>query len=161
MLLGEADMKRELVIICLVMVFAGFGCIGTGKSGADKRIMVTSENYDQICNMQWLLKEMHSGGQKFLPAQDAPFMEFKPDGKIAGFASVNRFFGSLSIDDQGRVAIPPMGSTMMAGPEELMAREMAFLSVFQKISHFYRDGIFLYALTEDPDEELTFFVPVQ
>lgn len=88
-------------------------------------------------------------------------MEIKSHGKIAGFASVNRFFGSLSIDGKGRVSVSPMGSTMMAGPEDLMAREMVFLKALQKIRRLYYEGIYLYTVTEDSDGELIFIVPVQ
>ncbi len=56
-----------------------------------------------------------------LPANNVS-IQFK-DNNFSGQGPVNRFFGSIQ---NGRI-MPPIGSTMMAGPDELMQYEIRFL----------------------------------
>ena len=83
------------------------------------------------------------------------------DGRIAGFASVNRFFGSFKIDDRGKLEWPfPFGSTRMAGPPELMKQEDIFLNALPQTSSIAFEKIYLYMTSADKKTRLTFYVPV-
>jgi heat shock protein HslJ len=63
-------------------------------------------------------------------ADGRPDIAFERDGRIHGTGSINRFFGSYSaVDDQ--VTFGMAGSTMMAGPDELMEQEYRFLAALQ------------------------------
>jgi heat shock protein HslJ len=112
--------------------------------------------------MQWMLQKMTIDGKEYKLTDENPFIKFENDGKVSGFASINRFFGSIKIDNQGRVKwTAPFGSTRMAGPPELMEQENSFLNALQKTESFSIERIYLYIQTSDGQTELTFYVPVK
>ncbi len=133
---------------------------GTSRQTQDKPVVITAENFKTICGMQWILKEMTVDGNPVPLTGETPFLKIEPDGKISGFASVNRFFGALKIDGKGTLEHSPIGSTRMAGPFELMEQERLFLLALKKIEQISGQGIYLYAYTIDRKTELIFYVPV-
>jgi heat shock protein HslJ len=156
--------KRQGIIFFLFLVLilgVGWGCSSPDTWKKDSKIRITEENLEKICGMQWIVKEMTTDGVTSGLTSEPPFIQFETSGKFAGFASVNRFFGSLKIDEAGKVEISPVGATMMAGPEDQMAQEMAFLKTFQKVEGFYLDGIFLRGKFKDNECRLVFYLPVQ
>jgi len=95
-------------------------------------------------------------------AKEKPFVKFDKDGKVSGSGSVNRFFGSMHIDSDGRIQWKKaFGSTRMAGPPEFMAQESLFLATLPRTERLSLEGIRLYASTVDGKTELVFYVPVQ
>lgn len=52
-------------------------------------------------------------------------LEIQEDGKFAGQAPVNRYFGQIKVDDK-ILKTGPIGSTMMAGPPENMQAEQQY-----------------------------------
>ena len=89
-------------------------------------------------------------------------MKFTKDGKVSGYATINRFFGSIQIDNEGNVQwAKTFGSTRMAGPEEHMKQEGTFLKVLSETERLRREGIHLYVSTKDGQTELVFYVPVK
>ena len=126
------------------------------------RTIVTSQNLSRIVGMQWILEKMMLGGEEYPLAKEKPFIKFDKDGKVTGFGSVNRFFGSMEIDDKGNIKWQKaFGSTKMAGPPEFMTQETVFLNVLNKTELLSFEGIRLYACTKDGKTELVFYVPVQ
>ena len=117
---------------------------------------VTQDTYTEICNRQWIARKIVFNGNEKKPFEKAPFLEFNIKGRIAGFASVNRFFGNIKIDADGNVKISPLGSTRMAGPPELMNQEMEFLSIMQKTAKLYTTGNDLHAETKDKSGRIVF-----
>ena len=73
-----------------------------------------------------------------------PNVTFDPDGRVHGSAGVNRYFASYSVADEA-VTFGTAGSTMMAGPEELMEQEDRFLGSLQgtKLLHWTDAGLTL------------------
>lgn len=65
-----------------------------------------------------------------------PDIAFDRDGRIHGTGSVNRYFGSYSVVDD-EVTFGMAGSTMMAGPEELMEQEYRYLAALQGTKAFH------------------------
>ena len=61
-------------------------------------------------------------------------LEIQADGKFAGQAPVNRYFGQIKIEGSA-VTAGPVGATMMAGPPELMKAEQDY---FKKINAIKR-----------------------
>jgi heat shock protein HslJ len=59
-------------------------------------------------------------------------LEIQADGKFAGQAPVNRYFGQIKHADK-TLGTGPVGSTMMAGPPELMQAEAAFFKVLNDV----------------------------
>jgi len=135
------------------------GC-RTPQEAESPQASITSENLGTIAGVQWILKQMTVDGEAFELTGEKPFIQFD-DGKISGFASINRFFGNMRIDDKGRVKCGPFGSTMMAGSEAQMKQESTFLKALSKAERLSRSGIYLYAKSEDGKTELVFYVPVE
>ncbi len=75
-----------------------------------------------------------------LPAQPRLNLTVSSDGRAAGFAGVNRFFGKLEISADGGVAAGRFGSTLMAGPEELMKLEQAYLKALEQTRRIETSG---------------------
>ena len=158
---GDHQMRQIAMLAGAILIMAmGYGCVSKTEKTHAGRIEITAENFEKICGMQWILKELTIGGKDLELTGEVPYITFEADGKIGGFASVNRFFGQLKIDSTGKLNLSPMGSTMMAGPENLMARERTFLAAFQKIDRLSLDGIFLHGGSEDKKDRLVFYVPV-
>lgn len=86
-----------------------------------------------------------------------PTLTVMEEGKFAGFAGVNRYFGSLDLEklEAGEFAAGQMGSTMMAGPEEQMALEDRFMKLMAGAdAAAVADGVL--QLTKDGKPVLTF-----
>lgn len=92
---------------------------------------------------EWRLLTWVVGGQQKPLLQDSSItIAFDPSGKVAGLASVNRFSGNYSFDNEGRLRWPASGFavTRMAGPPALMAQERAFLESLRRTSLYKVDG---------------------
>lgn len=61
---------------------------------------------------------------------------FNPqDGRMAGKAAVNRYFGTYKTNGN-KITLGPVGSTMMMGPQPLMEAEQDYLQTLPKITSF-------------------------
>jgi len=126
------------------------------------RTLITSQNLSRIVGMQWILEKMTIDGKVYRLAKERPFIKFDKDGRVTGFGSVNRFFGSMKIDTKGNIKWQKaFGSTQMAGPPEFMKQESAFLNVLPKTEKISFEGIRIYASTRDGKTQLVFYVPVR
>lgn len=156
--------KMFYVVVCLLTtVFLGCKCSCNKEApGQNDQIRITSTNLNHIIGTQWILQKMTVDGSEYQLAEEMPFIKFEADGKINGFASINRFFGSMQIDEQGKVEwSKDFGSTKMAGPESLMKQEDAFLQALTKTDELAVEGIYLHAYSDDRKIELVFYVPVK
>lgn len=54
---------------------------------------------------------------------------------VSGNAGVNSYHGTITIED-GKVTFSPMATTLMAGPEGMMAQETAFLAALQNVTAY-------------------------
>ena len=158
----EAIMKKMFYIVTILALLMATGCQESEKSKSVK-IPVTADNFKTIAGMQWILQAITVDGEMIELAGKKPFIQFDADeNKVTGFASVNRFFGSVEIDGEGRVQWPgPFGSTRMAGPPPQMKQEDAFLKVLPQTDRLSKDGIHLYATNEEGKTELVFYVQVE
>ena len=66
---------------------------------------------------------------------DKRFITFSADGKVAGHAGCNRFFGTYAEDGEG-LSIGLLGMTRMMCPPADMERERAFTVILQNTSRF-------------------------
>ena len=67
---------------------------------------------------------------------------FDQDGQPAhayGSPGVNRFTASFEVDGR-RITFGPAATTMMAGPDELMAQEFAFLRALENATAYTVNG---------------------
>jgi len=73
-----------------------------------------------------LTRMITTGQSHALPAKPLLSITLSGEGACAGFSGVNRYFGKMAITADGGVTAGPFGSTMMAGPQELMELESTF-----------------------------------
>ncbi|HML76099.1 MAG TPA: META domain-containing protein [Anaerohalosphaeraceae bacterium] len=157
---------KTLVFGCMAIVTVSClsGCKSAGRAGempAGKRVEIHAGNFERIAGMQWILKSMKADGQDYPLTGEMPFIQFAPDGKVSGFASINRYFGSVQVSSKGHVTWSNLGSTRMAGPENLMKQEDAFLKALASTERLSVEGVHLFALSADGRTELVFYVPVK
>jgi heat shock protein HslJ len=155
-------MKKIFCIIILWALMIAVGC-QESQEGQSAQTPVTSANFKTIAGTQWILQQMTVDSEVIELIGEKPFIQFNADeNKVTGFASLNRFFGSIKIDKKGRVQWPgPFGSTRMAGPPEQMTQEDMFLKALPKTDRLSKGGIHLYATSTDGKTKLTFYVPVE
>lgn len=125
------NMRAVRTVVAGLVLGAGLvagGCSGSGKAGEAVRSVEPMEG-------DWQLVEIEGesiGG--LIPADGrAPEVRIADDGRISGFAGVNRFSGSLNVSalSDGRFEMGPAATTRMAGPSELMRLEDRFLRTLQ------------------------------
>ena len=73
-----------------------------------------------------LTRMVIDGEIRLLPASPLLTVTINAMGTCSGFSGVNRYFGKFVLARGGGVDAGPFGSTMMAGPAELMELESAF-----------------------------------
>ncbi|MBX3381068.1 MAG: META domain-containing protein [Phycisphaeraceae bacterium] len=94
----------------------------------------------------WTLDSIGDKSFAMLVPQDAaakkPTLDISADGKVSGFAGVNRMMSSLNLDaiSKGDFKLAPAGTTMMAGPEYAMKLEREYLDALAKVRNFRVDG---------------------
>lgn len=133
-------MKNFALFTALLALPLLFGC--HSKPGADT-VAVSATTFEQICDVQWLLQSIEQDGEAIalVPDSIATF-QCTGDGKVAGAASVNRYFGSFTLEQAGQIkwAESGFGSTMMAGPQALMEQEQLYLGALAKTRSFDLQG---------------------
>ncbi len=87
-------------------------------------------------------------GPEPVPEDAGLWVQFEIDGGITGHAGCNSFFGSLQQSETG-IEVGAIGSTRMACPEPVMARESAFLSALQQAAQFEVSGERMTSLDAD------------
>ncbi len=86
-------------------------------------------------------------------------LQFTPDGKISGSASINRFSGSYKLEGETGISWGEgMAVTKMAGPEPLMKQESAFLTDFPTMTKYSLEGGQLRLSDAGGDTTMTFDV---
>lgn len=158
----ETTMKITIQILAILGLMIVSGCQESEKAQS-VQIPITSDNFKTVAGMQWILQQMTVDGKAIELVGEKPFIQFDADeNKVTGFASVNRFFGSVEINGEGHVQWPgPFGSTRMAGRPQQMKQEDAFLKALPRTNRLSKAGINLYAASADGQAELVFYVPVE
>lgn len=80
------------------------------------------------------------------------------EGRAGGRAPVNRYFGTLTEADSGRLDVGAMATTMMAGSPAAMAAEGVYLDLLGRVTGYRRTSGEL-VLTDDAGDEVLAFVP--
>ena len=149
--------KYYLLIIYSLVLIVGCKSSQTGPETTGLRqVVITSANMSQISDKKWMLKHLAFEGKDYQLKDVTPHIKFNNDGKVSGFASVNRYFGRVDIDDQGSVAWPPLMSTRMSGPEDLMQLERAFLKALALTTRMTLQGTQLYLQNKDGQTKCLF-----
>ena len=85
-----------------------------------------------------------------------PTISIDKEGKVTGSASINIYRGNIEIDDQGHIKWSPLSMTRMAGPEERMKQESAFMKALPQTTQISVDENILYLQSADNKVELLF-----
>jgi len=149
---------RMMLFTCLALiVFTGFtGCVSTLSTsnygeleakpethGNKNNDMAIPANLDSIADGSWTLIRLYLGGKELsLAPGTPPTMAVNNKGKVSGLATVNRYFGQVTVEADGQLNWSgPLGATRMAGPKEQMEQEMSFLSALKRADRaFLHDG---------------------
>lgn len=86
----------------------------------------------QLPGTKWVVTAYNNGKEAVvsLEAESKLTLDFGTDGNASGTSGVNTFSGAFTATDT-TVSIGPLASTQMAGPENLMAQEAAYLQALQ------------------------------
>lgn len=105
-----------------------------------------------------LTRFVNEGREVKLPGNPALTLTIVAPGRVAGFAGVNSYFGSFRIGSQDRIYWqgPGFGSTLKAGPQELMDLEQLFFGAIQRTTHLRADNSGLRFETRDGAVRLEF-----
>ena len=111
-----------------------------------------------------LVKLVVAGEEIILPPRPVITLTFLEGNRVAGRGPVNRFFGGYHLADDGAlhwagsdgVSGPAFGSTMMAGPEDLMNLEQTFFQALAAVSRLETRGSALVIENEDRSTSMVF-----
>jgi heat shock protein HslJ len=111
-----------------------------------------------VADVEWTLVRMEWDGTSLEPRPGSKAtLRVQSDGRVGGTASVNRYFGTLAVSADGSLRwAGPVGRTQMAGPDDLMAQERAFLSALARTSRWRADGAGLVLESTDGKVRLLF-----
>ena len=115
-----------LAALLLVLVTVLSGC-GSGEDGPNSPTMLEGS---------WLLDVLH--GSSVDPAVDSQ-LTMDGAGTASGNAGVNTFNGSYDAPDDGVLTFGALATTMMAGPDNAMQQEQAFLKALADTGKFSVD----------------------
>jgi heat shock protein HslJ len=82
-----------------------------------------------------------TGASQSLASDSVITATFGVDGTLAGNASINQYSTKYTTTADGKMTVDPqIASTMMAGPEDLMAQEAAYLAALPKTATYTIEG---------------------
>ena len=108
---------------------------------------------------EWKLSKLTHDGEQIALADTVKITAtFYTAGRVAGMASVNRYFGSYKVDEEDRITwtTPAFGATRIAGPAHLMQQERMYLDALSRATHVRTDGAELMLDSDDHKMILTF-----
>ena len=96
---------------------------------------------------EWTLVELDGEPVEISEAELAPSLVLDlEEARVTGSGGVNRFTGSFALSE-GELRFGPLAATRMAGPEEAMQREQAFLDALARVTSYELDDRRLTLLT--------------
>ena len=129
-------MGRRCPATAAVLLLLGTlaGCVAPGgrpESRANDPTPLSS--LETVAGGEWRLVGLTlEDRQVDIDPEATPTLSVEETGRIQGLATLNRYFGQLELEAEGRIRwAGPLGSTMMAGPEPLMDQETAFLKALE------------------------------
>ena len=136
-------------------------CAGTQSGGTGTKtnaMQITPQRIKDITGVEWHLKKLITDN-KSIPLIEDTKNSFSCDenGKVAGVASINRYFGNFTLKEDGEIFwSKAFGMTRMAGPPELMEQETKFMQALPQTSRIYLKGSQLILASKDKSTRLEF-----
>lgn len=105
----------------------------------------------------WVLTAFANGsnGMTSLIEETEITLVFDEDGSIAGSAGLNNYFTTYETEADA-LTFGPCGTTLMAGPEDVMNQESTYLALLAETASFGIDGDELHLFNADGEEILVF-----
>jgi heat shock protein HslJ len=152
-------LKMLILSLCASLMIILQGCDDI-QDRAVKETPMTKEQLADLCAGEpWQLQKMVKENQeiKLLDTTPITFTCDQP-GNVAGMASINRYFGAFTLDDNGTLNWQGKGfmTTKMGGPPEHMQQEQAFLETLGNTSQGRMDGSNLLLESRDKSSVLEF-----
>ena len=130
---NEEDMKNEQEFL------NDLSKVNSVSLDNEKLTIKTSENKELVFNQRGVTyNDLY--GREFILENKYPEIGITiafDTNKIYGFSGVNRYFGGYTLTNENNIVIGPLGSTMMAGPEENMKAEQEFSKLISEASEIY------------------------
>lgn len=133
-------MKKIFIFLATLMLLAG--CSSTPVK-VEVPVEVSLEN---VAGNEYVLTNLF--------VENNLTIGFDKDGRIFGFAGINRFFGKADIND-GNINIGALATTRMGGPRDKMIVEDQYLTLLKNAKTIKKNGNNL-ILTNDKAEEMIF-----
>jgi len=115
---------------------------------------------DALAGKVWVLTRLYSrtDGTQIEPIGDnAPTIQFKDDGSLAGRGGCNQFFGAYELGDGNALKVKDLGATLMACVDpQVMTLESAYFEALNKVGAFTQAGNELQLSSDDGSLLLTF-----
>lgn len=152
-------MRQTNWLAALALAAAVLAGCATDPARYPEGTRVTPARLAEVADREWQLAALRVDGKDVaLLEQGRPTLQIAQDLRVAGRATVNRYFGQMKLSDAGEVAWGPLASTMMAGPDEAMKQERVFLDALAKTTRMHVGPAGL--LLETPDNRTMLeFVP--
>ncbi len=137
-----AMMKKYAILMMVIGVSTLLGCAGTQSESTDTKtsaMQITPRHLKDIAGIEWQLKIMKIDNESIALIEDTKnTFSCDENGKVAGMASLNRYFGAFSLKEDGEIIWNnAFGMTRMAGPPELMEQEAKFMLALPQTSRIY------------------------
>jgi heat shock protein HslJ len=97
----------------------------------------------ELTGTEWQVVAYNNGKNALqsLVADSTITATFGEDGSLGGNASINQYSTKYTVSDPDKMTIDPqIATTMMAGPDDLMAQEAAYLAALPKTATYEIDG---------------------
>ena len=135
-------MKHYTAVIAILGIVSLIACAGTHSGGTETKtdaVQITPEQLRNIVGIEWQLKSMKINNESISLIKDTKnTFSCDENGKVAGIASINRYFGNFSLKEDGEIIwSKAFGMTRMAGPPELMEQEAKFMQALPQTSRMY------------------------
>jgi len=128
--MGEKGRKNVKKPIVTLLVCAAIGLVACGPGAVEESppledVTWVLESHGEPENLQAVLEDTEI------------IIEFKSaESKIAGSGGCNSYFGGYEINNNELTIKPPIGSTMMACPEPIMAQEQEYFKLLETTETF-------------------------
>jgi heat shock protein HslJ len=154
-------MKLYTTVITVLGFVSLFACAGSQSGGTETKtdaMQISLQRLRDITGIEWHLQKMITDNKSIpLIGDTNNTFSCDEDGKVAGVASINRYFGNFTLKENGDLIWnKAFGMTRMAGPPELMELEAKFMQALPQTSRIYLKGSQLILASEDRSTWLEF-----
>ena len=147
-----------MVMVIFSLLFACTGIDPQNTAGQTDSVLITPQHLKKISDIEWHLNQMTLNGDP-VPLLEKSKITFSCSGdeKVAGLASINRYFGNFKVNEDGGIIWnKALGMTRMAGPPELMKQEAVYMDALSKTSRMYLSDSKLVLRSKDRSTVLMF-----